>query len=87
MSRWSWLTTCITVVRALIVETLVVCVRLYQRILRVFMGEGACRFQPTCSTYMVEALRRHGPFKGLVLGLWRILRCNPFSEGGHDPVP
>lgn len=87
MRRCLWLTKSMTFVRALLVESLVFCVRFYQRILRVFMGEGACRFQPTCSTYMVEALRRHGPLKGLALGLWRILRCNPFSKGGHDPVP
>ncbi len=47
----------------------------------------ACRFQPTCSQYCSEALEVHGFFKGGWLGMKRILRCNPFFKGGHDPVP
>jgi len=47
----------------------------------------ACRFQPTCSQYCSEALDVHGFFKGGWLGMKRILRCNPFFKGGHDPVP
>ena len=47
----------------------------------------ACRFIPTCSAYALEALEVHGAFKGTMLSLWRILRCNPFSKGGYDPVP
>jgi putative membrane protein insertion efficiency factor len=78
---------CMRAIRCWIVELLVFFVRVYQTILRGFMGTGGCRFQPTCSAYMIEALRRHGPFKGLMLGIWRILRCNPFSKGGYDPVP
>jgi len=46
-----------------------------------------CRFHPTCSQYAVEAVMTHGIFKGTALGLWRIMRCHPFTEGGHDPVP
>jgi hypothetical protein len=46
-----------------------------------------CRFCPTCSTYTYEAIERFGAFKGLVLGTWRILRCNPFNPGGFDEVP
>lgn len=46
-----------------------------------------CRFTPTCSEYAIEAIRIHGSIKGLGLALWRILRCNPFSKGGFDPVP
>lgn len=48
---------------------------------------NSCRFHPSCSCYAQEALARHGAFRGLWLTLWRILRCNPWSAGGHDPVP
>jgi putative membrane protein insertion efficiency factor len=47
----------------------------------------ACRFYPTCSTYFIQALEKHGFWHGSVLGLRRILRCHPFSPGGYDPVP
>ncbi|HET9794244.1 MAG TPA: membrane protein insertion efficiency factor YidD [Thermoanaerobaculia bacterium] len=46
-----------------------------------------CRFTPTCSLYGLEAVRRHGFFPGLALAGWRVLRCNPWSKGGNDPVP
>lgn len=48
---------------------------------------AACRFQPTCSHYGREAIERHGLLKGGLLTLWRLMRCHPFSPGGHDPVP
>ena len=47
----------------------------------------ACRFNPSCSHYGLQALKVHGFGKGSVLTLWRVLRCNPFSQGGYDPVP
>ncbi|MDY3983688.1 MAG: membrane protein insertion efficiency factor YidD [Veillonellaceae bacterium] len=46
-----------------------------------------CRFYPTCSTYMLEALRKYGPVKGSYLGMKRILKCHPFHKGGYDPLP
>ncbi len=46
-----------------------------------------CRYYPTCSCYAIEAIETHGAFKGFLLALWRVLRCNPFSRGGYDPVP
>ncbi len=46
-----------------------------------------CRYIPTCSQYALEAIEKYGPFKGTYLALKRILRCNPFSKGGCDPVP
>ncbi|MEE0059200.1 MAG: membrane protein insertion efficiency factor YidD [Acutalibacteraceae bacterium] len=47
----------------------------------------SCKFTPTCSQYGLEAIERFGAFKGGFMTLWRILRCNPFSRGGYDPVP
>ena len=47
----------------------------------------ACRFHPTCSEYAAEAIDTHGLIKGVLLGSWRILRCQPFCKGGWDPVP
>jgi len=47
----------------------------------------SCRFTPTCSEYAMEALQKHGAWKGSLLAIWRILRCNPFGKGGYDPVP
>ena len=47
----------------------------------------SCRFTPTCSEYAKQALRKHGPVKGLYLAVWRILRCNPWGGSGYDPVP
>lgn len=48
---------------------------------------SACRFRPTCSEYMLEAVERHGAARGVLLGLGRLLRCHPFQRGGFDPVP
>ncbi len=48
---------------------------------------NACKYTPTCSVYAMEAIELHGAWKGSLLAIWRILRCNPFSRGGYDPVP
>ena len=48
---------------------------------------STCRFYPTCSMYMLQALRRYGPLKGSYLGIKRILKCHPFHKGGYDPLP
>ncbi len=61
-------------------------VRVYQWTLRPLLGTN-CRFHPSCSDYAIEALRTHGAVRGLGLAVWRILRCNPFCQGGADPVP
>jgi uncharacterized protein len=45
-----------------------------------------CKYEPTCSLYAVQAIRRYGILRGLVLAAWRLLRCNPLSHGGYDPV-
>jgi putative membrane protein insertion efficiency factor len=46
-----------------------------------------CRYEPTCSAYAAQSIRRFGALRGLLLSSWRVLRCNPFSHGGFDPVP
>ena len=60
--------------------------RFYRRFLSP-LKPPMCRFSPTCSQYAIEALERHGIFRGSGLAIWRILRCHPFCRGGHDPVP
>ena len=61
-------------------------VRLYRLLLSPWVG-GQCRFYPTCSQYTIEALERHGAVAGSYLGAVRILRCQPWCQGGHEPVP
>ncbi len=61
-------------------------IRGYQRRWSGRLG-GVCRYQPSCSQYALEAVTRRGALVGLLLAAWRILRCNPFSRGGYDPVP
>ena len=61
-------------------------VRFYQQFLSPLLPR-ACRFYPSCSEYMVQAITEHGVLRGVALGGWRILRCNPFTPGGYDPVP
>lgn len=46
-----------------------------------------CIYHPTCSTYMIQAIKKHGAFRGLLMGIARILRCHPYTKGGDDPVP
>lgn len=65
---------------------LVLLVRIYQWTLRPFIG-AHCRYEPSCSHYAIEALRRHGAGRGAGLAAWRVLRCNPWTRGGYDPVP
>lgn len=59
--------------------------RFYKRYISPWMIP-ACRFTPTCSEYMFDAVSRYGAIKGVALGLKRLLRCNPFCKGGYDPV-
>jgi hypothetical protein len=59
---------------------------LYQRLLSpIFVG--SCRFEPSCSEYARQAVILHGPLRGSLLALWRVLRCQPLCRGGYDPVP
>jgi len=60
-------------------------IRLYRRFLSPALPRR-CKYEPTCSAYAIEAVRRFGVLRGTVLVAWRLLRCNPFSHGGYDPV-
>jgi len=60
-------------------------IRLYQLLLSPFFGRH-CRFLPTCSQYAIEAIEKKGAIVGVLLAIWRILRCNPLCKGGYDPV-
>ena len=60
-------------------------IRVYQRLISPALPRR-CKYEPTCSAYAVQAIRRFGILRGLVLAAWRLLRCNPFSHGGFDPV-
>ncbi|HEY4667426.1 MAG TPA: membrane protein insertion efficiency factor YidD [Anaerolineales bacterium] len=62
-------------------------IRLYQATLSRSLPSGTCRFTPTCSHYSYQAIAKYGLLKGSALSAWRILRCQPFSKGGYDPVP
>lgn len=61
-------------------------IRFYQKYLSP-LKRTKCPYYPTCSQYGLEAVQKHGALKGSLLAIWRILRCNPFSKGGYDPVP
>ena len=65
---------------------MIILVRFYQRAISPLFP-SSCRYTPTCSHYTVEALQKHGPFKGGYLGIRRILKCHPWGGEGYDPVP
>jgi len=68
-------------VRTLVISAL----QFYRKYLSIF-NLKCCRFYPSCSEYAIESVEKYGVLQGAVKGLWRILRCNPFSKGGPDPV-
>lgn len=72
--------------KRLIVNILILPVRFYQLAVSPLLPPS-CRYVPTCSQYTIEALRKHGPVKGLWLAVRRILRCHPWGGSGYDPVP
>ena len=70
----------------MLVRLLIVLIRVYQKVISP-LKPPTCRFYPTCSAYTAEALKTHGPWRGLYLGIRRVLKCHPFYPGGYDPVP
>ena len=70
----------------LLKSILIAPIRFYRFFISPWTGQS-CRFTPTCSVYMIQAIETHGSAKGLYLGVRRICRCHPWSPGGHDPVP
>lgn len=72
--------------RRALIWLLLLPIRFYRRFLSPLLPPS-CRFTPTCSQYAMEAIKKHGPIKGLALAIWRILRCNPWGGSGYDPVP
>jgi uncharacterized protein len=71
----------VTALRRLVVAPIVA----YQRLISPALPRR-CKYEPTCSAYAVQAVREYGILRGLVLASWRLLRCNPWSHGGYDPV-
>ena len=65
---------------------LIACIHFYQHFISPILPPS-CRYYPTCSAYTVEAITKHVAIKGVLMGIARILRCNPFVRGGYDPVP
>ena len=65
---------------------LVIPIKLYQMLISPILGPN-CRYHPTCSQYSIEAINKHGPFKGTWLAMKRISSCHPWGGSGHDPVP
>ena len=65
---------------------LIYIISLYQKYISPYKGTK-CPYFPSCSNYGIEAIKEHGAIKGFFMAFWRVLRCNPFSKGGFDPVP
>lgn len=82
----SCLKTILTLLKKILSRFLIGLVYIYQYVISPVIGPR-CRFHPTCSSYMIEAIQVHGPIKGTWLGLKRLSRCHPYNDGGYDPVP
>lgn len=76
----------INIISWIVVAALLIPIAFYQKCISPYTPPS-CRFTPTCSEYAKQALKKHGPIKGLALAIWRVLRCNPWGGSGYDPVP
>ena len=67
---------------------LIYCIKFYKKHISFYLEIWGieCKYYPTCSQYTLQAIEKYGSIKGVCLGIWRILRCNPFSKGGYDPL-
>ncbi|OFX77499.1 MAG: membrane protein insertion efficiency factor YidD [Bacteroidetes bacterium GWE2_29_8] len=74
------------IIKTVLQTILILIIKIYQYSISPFFG-ASCRFNPTCSNYGVEALKKHGPFKGFFLTIKRISRCHPWGGSGYDPIP
>jgi putative membrane protein insertion efficiency factor len=72
------------VLRRWLSRGLIALARIYQRVISPWLPP-ACRFQPSCSEYFIESVKKRGPIVGAWRGLWRVCRCGPWSKGGYDP--
>ena len=86
MKLWSKATEMSGRVSRLPQSALVGAVLAYRYLLKPWLG-NACRFEPTCSAYTLQSLREQGALRGVAWGAWRLMRCHPGCQGGHDPVP
>lgn len=73
-------------IRQLLTKVLLAPIYFYRNVISP-LTPPSCRFTPTCSTYAIEAIKKHGPLKGVYLAVRRILRCHPWGGSGYDPVP
>lgn len=72
--------------RKILIYLLLIPIKVYQLLISPLLP-GGCRFAPTCSHYAAEAIKKHGPVKGITLAFKRIIRCHPWGGSGYDPVP
>jgi putative membrane protein insertion efficiency factor len=76
-----------TLIKKILIFPFIALIKVYKYSISPLLGESKCRYQPSCSTYAIEALQRHGLLKGGYLAAKRILSCHPWGGHGYDPVP
>jgi putative membrane protein insertion efficiency factor len=67
-------------------KPIIIFIKIYQMVKKLFGFRGVCRFYPTCSDYSIQAIKRYGLIKGVFLAFRRIIKCHPFNPGGYDPL-